>query len=143
MTPDLFPRLSNNFRVTSPKTPGYNCIAWSAEDSQHWWQPGGFWPIPTSPHDCGIGNLEQALASIGYEPCQDGSLESGFQKVALYGSALMFTHAARQLADGKWTSKLGKAEDIEHDTPDDVSGGLYGEVVGFMRRPIRTVEPLV
>ena len=68
MTPDLFPRLGKNFRLTSPKTPDDNCIAWSAEDTQHWWQPGGFWPISTSPQDCGIGNLEQAFVSIGYEP---------------------------------------------------------------------------
>jgi hypothetical protein len=55
--------------------------------------------------------------------------------VAFYGNNLLYTHAARQLSGGKWTSKLGKAEDIEHDTPDVVSGGLYGEVVAIMRRP--------
>jgi hypothetical protein len=53
-----------------------------------------------------------------------------------YGSSFLYTHAARQLPNGKWTSKLGKGEDIEHDTPDDVSGGIYGEVVEIMRRPI-------
>ena len=46
----------------------------------------------------------------------------------------VYTHAARQRPGGKWTSKLGKAEDIEHDTPDVVAGGLYGEVVLIMRR---------
>ena len=45
------------------------------------------------------------------------------------------THAARQLPNGKWTSKLGKAEDVEHESPEDVAGGVYGEVVQFMRRP--------
>ncbi|MCG8587287.1 MAG: hypothetical protein MI757_21490 [Pirellulales bacterium] len=48
----------------------------------------------------------------------------------------MYTHAARQLPDGRWTSKLGKAEDIEHDSANDVAGGLYGEVVEFMKRPV-------
>lgn len=72
--------------------------------------------------------LEAAFKSRGFAECFDGTLESGFEKVALYGSAFMSTHAARQLPDGRWTSKLGKAEDIAHDTPDDVTGGLYGEV---------------
>jgi hypothetical protein len=31
--------------------------------------------------------------------------------------------------------KLGKAEDIKHDTPDALTGGIYGEVVEIMRRP--------
>jgi len=56
------------------------------------------------------------------------------EKVALYGSFLFYTHAARQLPDGRWTSKLGRLEDIEHDTPDDVAGGLYREVAQFMKR---------
>jgi cell shape-determining protein MreC len=30
-----------------------------------------------------------------------------------------------------------KAENIEHDTPDVVAGGLYGEVVEIMRRRSR------
>jgi hypothetical protein len=37
---------------------------------------------------------------------------------------------------GKWSSKLGKAEDIEHDTPDDVAGGVYGEVVQILKRSV-------
>jgi hypothetical protein len=54
---DDFPRLTEqNYRVTSPATPDYNCIAWSA----------------------GV--------------------------------------------------------DIEHDSPDDVASGIYGEVVQFMKR---------
>jgi hypothetical protein len=36
-----FPRLTpGNHRVTSPATPAYNCVAWAAEDTEHWWQPG-------------------------------------------------------------------------------------------------------
>lgn len=74
---------------------------------------------------------------MGYVACDDGMLEAGYVKVALYGSTWYYTHAARQLSSGKWTSKLGKAEDIEHDGPDDVAGGIYGEVVLYMRRQIQ------
>jgi hypothetical protein len=78
--------------------------------------------------------LEGAFRALGYEPCADGHPEAGYEKVALYGNTTFYTHAARQLPSGKWTSKLGPFEDIEHDTPDDVAGGVYGEVMVFMRR---------
>lgn len=134
---DTFPRLTDrNHRITSEPDVGYNCIAWAAGKTEHWWQPGVFWPVESSRDDHGIGALERAFEALGYEECPDGSLEPGFEKVALYGGGLVYTHAARQLPNGKWTSKLGKAEDIDHDTPDDVAGGLYGEVVQFMKRPV-------
>ena len=133
-----FPHLTaQNHSVSSPPSTDYNCIAWSEGDTEHWWEPGVYWPVPVSPMEYGIGILEHALRSLGYEDCDDGALEPGFEKVALYGAFFFYTHAARQLPNGKWTSKLGKAEDIEHDHPDDVAGGVYGEVVQFMKRPVR------
>lgn len=134
---DDFPNLNQrNHQVTSPADVGYNCVAWSAANTEHWWQPGIFWPVKTSRENHGIAALEEAFKALGYEDCLDDSLEAGFEKVVLYGSGLLYTHAARQLPDGRWTSKLGKAEDIEHDTPDAVAGGLYGEVVQFMKRTL-------
>jgi hypothetical protein len=132
-----FPRLTKqNHQVTSPSTPDYNCIAWAAGDIEHWWQPGVHWPVATSDGDFGIGVLEQAFRMLGFEECHDANPESDYEKVALYGATLFYTHAARQLSNGRWTSKLGRLEDIEHDTPDDVAGGVYGEVVQFMKRAI-------
>jgi hypothetical protein len=134
-----FPRLKpENHRTTSLAAIDYNCVAWAAGDTENWWQPGVFWPTQTLPDDFGIGALEDAFKTLGFEPCDDDRPESGFEKVALYGNNFLYTHAARQLPDGKWTSKLGKAEDIEHDTPDVVAGGIYGEVVEIMRRPSGT-----
>lgn len=133
----VFPRLNvGNHQLTSEPDVGRNCIAWAARDTTHWWQPAKFWPTQVSRDEHGLGALEAAFKSLGFTECSDGTLESGFEKVALYGSSFMYTHAARQLSNGKWTSKLEKAEDITHDTPDDVGGGLYGEVVEYMRRPI-------
>ena len=132
-----FPNLTaENHRSTSPATPDYNCIAWAAGDIERWWQPGQYWPVATPPNDHGIGILEQAFVSLGYENSPSADLEDGFEKVALYGSFLFYTHAARQLSSGNWTSKLGRMEDIEHDDPEVVAGGVYGYVVQVMRRPI-------
>jgi hypothetical protein len=131
-----FPRLAaNRYRRTSPPDLSYNCVAWAAGDTKHWWQPGIHWPVQTARDDYGVDALERAFASLGYEACPDERLEPGFEKVAVYGYGFFYTHAARQLPDGKWTSKLGKAEDIEHDSPEDVAGGIYGEVVQVMKRP--------
>jgi hypothetical protein len=134
-----FPRLTpDNHRITSPATPDYNCVAWATGDTEHWWQPGRYWhPANWPENDFGLGALEQAFLALRYVSCgMDGSPEDGFIEVALYGSGFCYTHAARQLPSGKWTSKLGKGEDIEHDSPDDVAGGLYGEVMGIMKRSI-------
>jgi hypothetical protein len=36
-----FPRLIPlNHRETSPATAAYNCVAWAAGDTDHWWRPG-------------------------------------------------------------------------------------------------------
>ena len=137
MLPEIsFPRLTpENHRSTSPPTLDYNCIAWAAGDTENWWQPGVYWPTAVPAKDYGISVLEEAFRRMGYELCDDAGLEAGFEKVAFYGDNDMHTHAARQLPSGRWTSKLGKADDIEHDTPDDVAGGIYGEVVEIMKRP--------
>lgn len=47
---------------------------------------------------------------------------------------MLYTHVARQLTDGKWTSKLGQLEDIVHSTVDAIAGSDYGEVIQFMKR---------
>ncbi len=131
-----FPRLTpTNHRITSPRSPDYNCIAWSAEDRQHWWQPGVFWPVPAPPNDYGIGVLAQLFLFLKYADCAlDASVEPEFEKVALYSDGSFYTHACRQLPTGKWTSKLGREEDIEHETPDDVGGGVYGSVIQILKR---------
>jgi hypothetical protein len=47
----------------------------------------------------------------------------------------MWTHAARQLDNGKWTSKLGQLEDIEHESLEALSGAVYGSVVQVLKKP--------
>ena len=77
----------------------------------------------------------EAFMALSYEKCEDGSLEDGYQKIALFADdSDLPTHAARQLPNGAWTSKLGRLEDIVHDAVEDVSGPTYGAPVQFMRR---------
>jgi hypothetical protein len=77
-----------------------------------------------------------AFATLGYAACADGALEPGFEKVALFVDAQgKPKHAAKQLPNGKWSSKLGLEEDISH-----ILWGLedaeYGNVVQYLKRKI-------
>jgi hypothetical protein len=136
-----FPNLTPfNHRIVGPTNAKFNCIAWACDDTQRWWQPGPFyyWPIPCEPTEYWtVDNLLAALATAGFIKCEGGELEAGFEKLAIYAHSISeYTHAARQLPSGNWTSKLGKGELIEHDTPDAVAGGAYGSIVQFMKRPL-------
>jgi hypothetical protein len=76
----------------------------------------------------------QAYQTLGYEICDADLLETGYQKIALYIDPRGIpTHAARQLPNGKWTSKLGWLEDIEHEL-DGLVGDRYGVVGQILKR---------
>ena len=76
-----------------------------------------------------------AFGTLDYDGCADGSLEEGFEKVAIYESTSGYVaHMARQLPTGRWTSKIGQLEDIEHASPTELEGREYGKVVQYMRR---------
>lgn len=130
------PRLTaDNHVETSAATWQYNCIAWAAGSTDAWWWPvpGRYWP-EDAPREESLTAFLAAFATLGYVPSISALLEPGTEKVALYASGEQPTHAARQLANGTWTSKLGPAIDIEHATPDAVAGGVYGEVVVILAR---------
>ena len=132
---DLFPSL-RNFKITSDTDPRYNCIAWAAQDTQHWWQPAPdfYWPLDVT-FDATEAGCVAAFESLGYISCDNGDPECGFEKVAIYESHNGgVSHMARQLPSGKWTSKLGQLEDIEHENPDELEGEQYGTVTQYMKR---------
>ena len=132
-TLDSFPKITtSNCRCTSPATDDYNCIAWAYGIDSDWCQPGLFWPI--SRQDNTIDAYVELFVSIGYVRCKDALYEEGFEKIALYTINGEPTHAARQLATGKWTSKLGSDIDIEHDYPEVLDGPAYGAASIFMRK---------
>jgi hypothetical protein len=56
----------------------------------------------------------------------------GDGKIATDGE---LTRAARQLPNGKWTSKLGRWQDIEHEL-DGLVGAMYGTVRQILKRAI-------
>jgi hypothetical protein len=137
---NLFPVLkSSGYKITSPATIEYNCIAWAADDPEMWWWPDPYyqyyWP-PDVPRKATINAFVKAFETLGYMVCQTSTYVPGYEKIAIYAKTSGEpTHAARQLGSGKWTSKVGSLEDIEHDDHAGVNGETYGSVVVFMKRP--------
>jgi hypothetical protein len=134
----LFPGLQHSvYHVTSPADDVYNCIAWAASDKSRWWWPDTgahrYWPAGLL-RDESLSAFQAALASLGYSVCTGEDLEAGFEKVALFADVAGFpTHAARQLPNGRWTSKLGELEDIER-ALHALEGVEYGLATVIMKR---------
>lgn len=134
----LFPGLKDDsFQITSPPHKKYNCIAWALGDNSKWWWPHpkgtAHWPDDV-PREETISAFQHLFVTNGYESCNDDQLEPGFTKIALFARDNEIpTHAAKQLTNGRWTSKLGRSEDIEHNLR-DLEGQVYGAVVLLMKR---------
>lgn len=134
---------TSEFTGYPPNDGAYNCIAWAASDPHHFWwpQPDVDWPI-WAKRVTSIPAFVEAFKWLGYRVCKDSRLQFGYEKVALYAIGSDPKHMARQLRDGRWTSKCGGAEDITHFTLDALESygpppqGQYGRPVLYMRRPI-------
>lgn len=139
--PNLIPGKAGNHRLTSWSTSRYNCIAWAADDPMRPWWPGSISGYPHWPenaiNEVTVPAFISAFQTLDYECCDDSQLEPGFEKIAIFawpnGEP---QHAARQLSDGAWTSKMGAYywPDIRHSTLDAVAGPSYGNPVQFMKR---------
>src|SRR5919112_1169607 len=121
----------DNYTVTSDETDEYNCVGWAASAVE----PGQWWPLPDAPEyywperarrDETPEAFAEGFATLGYQRCPSGDHEPGFEKIGVFVSRGVPTHVARQLPNGRWTSKLGDWEDIEHADLRALSGGMYG-----------------
>lgn len=112
----------------------------TAGDTERWWWPNPlfyYWPQGT-PLEETLAAFVQAFATLGFIPCNDDTLEPGFEKIAIYvNSQGKPTHAARQLHNGRWSSKLGREIDIEHSLV-GLTNSEYGSVAQILKRPSET-----
>ncbi|MXZ92075.1 MAG: hypothetical protein F4Z05_11465 [Chloroflexi bacterium] len=133
-----FPRLaSEGFEIVGEPTTQYNCIAYAAGYASDWWWPDGinYWPPWATPTER-TESLIEVFDGLGYEQCDDSHAETGYQKVALYEEEGEMKHAAVQMSDGAWRSKMGQGPLIEHRSPESLSGGIYGDATVYMRRAV-------
>lgn len=86
------------------------------------------------PSEISLENYKSVFEHLGYVECSTSDFEVGYEKIAIYvDDDFVPCHAARQLVNGNWTSKLGDWQDIEHHS-------LYSlESSPFMESPYGTV----
>lgn len=134
----IFPNsLIEPFIITSPQTPYYNCIAWAFDDDTKWYWPDPdemyFWPKEI-PRTVEVNSFVELYRLIRYEVCESSEFELGYEKIAIFSDNLgLPTHAAKQLQNGHWTSKLGCEYDIQH-TIESINNGAYGNAAIYMVR---------
>ena len=136
----LLPLLNDGrWEFTSEATSEYNCAAWAAGVTDRIW-----WPEPEAPEyywpairrDGTVEAMIEGFAVVGYLPCDNGDFEPRIEKLAIYVVGEDSPkHVARQLPDGRWTSKIGDLEDIAHTSIRDVAAGRYGYPRFFLSRP--------
>ena len=133
-----FPNLAD-WQETSSATRIYNCYAFAVGEDFSSLGPAPpniyYWPANVK-RSYELDSFVRAFSTEGFASCSDGSLVDGIEKLAMYvdrqGEVL---HAARQLSDGRWTSKIGEDEDIVHALLDQLAGDEYGQPTHFMQRP--------
>ena len=132
-----FPGLADDDPLVAESAdPNYNCVAWAVGVTDAWWWPceaDAHWPEGVA-DVLSLEAMVAALGTEGYLPCPDGVPEDGFEKAAIYCRNQLPTHVARQLANGRWSSKLGRDCLVSHATPGGVESAVYGRVELYLRR---------
>jgi hypothetical protein len=133
-----FPRLGEEFEVLAPASVMYNCIGWSLGNTGAWvWPTDGQQPAY-------LPNFDALYRYYGFRRVKGLEFRRwpGHDKVVLYAvrksdGSIQPTHAARQMPDGSWSSKLGSLPLIRHLHPNDIAGPSYGVpyVIYVRKRP--------
>lgn len=138
MYSSYFPHSNNkNFIIKSPVDKNYNCIAcaYGLNTCRMWPNKLGFyWPNNVSKTE-DIKSFIELFEKIGYIICEDGSYEENYEKVGLYELNNKPTHAARQINQNWWITKLGPMHDIIH-TEEALKDGEYGNITVYLKRSL-------
>lgn len=130
----LLPNLEDlsSIIITSNATNEYNCVGWALNKTE-WYEPGFVWPEGLLEDDTLAAYVELFIRE-GYifDGTYNYELELGYEKVAVYGTVDKVEHVSRQLPNGKWTSKLGTENDVEHNLFD--LDDHYGPLIGILKR---------
>jgi hypothetical protein len=140
-----WPKLkAGNYRYCSQATPRYNCVALAVGDERHWWEQGIHGGRVRWEQGAGddVDGWAQVFIRAGYQQAElNTDREPGYEKVAIYVGLedLRPTHVAK--SDGStWKSKLGKLQDIEHESLELLEGDAgweYGIVERILKRRLQ------
>jgi hypothetical protein len=134
-----------NHTVTSGMTPEYNCVSHAIYEDliSLWPDDDNRWPISVECSET-IEAFVKLFSQMAFKevPLIESNAVAGYEKIAIFAVDEVPTHVARQLDNGRWTSKLGTLADIDHADLRCLENGEYGIVVRVMRR-INTGRPPV
>ena len=135
------------YEITSKKDDTFNCISWAIDDIDYRWWPKtppellGYRWRNDAPNEPTLAAFIKLFTLFGYASTElnDIGLEEGIEKVAIYGRDDVPEHAAWQLPNGKWSSKIGRNKDVSHSTLMALTDGpnrksIYGIVLAVLRR---------
>jgi hypothetical protein len=147
--PKKFPKLKevpfSVADVTSKQTLAYNCAAYAFKDeTKQWWpidpKKAGrryHWPEGL-PRNNSVEDFFLAFELEGFEKCDTGEHEEGYEKIAIYvDESNIPQHLARDTGDGRWQSKLGDLQDIHQHTLEAIETADYGKAKYFMRKRLK------
>lgn len=122
---------------SSDATHKYNCTAFAGGDVTKRWEPLHHWHLRAIRSSHFRALESQYYHEKQYVRCDNGEIEDGYEKIAIYADEWDdWQHAARLREDGWWESKIGNGEDICHRTLECLEGIEYGKVVQFLKRRV-------
>lgn len=134
-----FPNISlSNSTVVGFGTSRYNCAGYAFGDTKRWWWPSSpeygeyeYWPEGFS-RNHSVQNFDELFEAVNATEVPEkfwNDVHPGWVSIALYvDDDNVPMHLARLADDGRWISKTGAEELIEHEHLEDIGGGLYGHV---------------
>lgn len=133
-------RLDDRFRINSPRTSVYNCIAFALGLTDRWVDPsvnipGHWWPPLQQSDPYSDKSLIEVFEFFGFTECEDNNIEDGYDKVALFGNDDVWKHAAKIVDENLEHSKFGNCWDAYH-KPESVFGPVYGYIYTYMKRKV-------
>jgi hypothetical protein len=134
--------------IKSPKTIKYNCAAFAVGQEDYWFECADeslkqlylgscefHWPENIL-QNASLNAYIELYEQHGFEKLSslNADFVGGVTKIALYGKGDDFMHASKQMPDGRWASKLGPLQDVEHDNLRVLEGPTYGMVKAIMQK---------
>ena len=132
-----FPALVGKDYDLSDEDFNNNCLGFALGDLYNWWEPPGghgqYWP-PGFSEDITVNTVEAIIRVHGFTiEVSRGDLPET-EAIAIYAVGDEWTHFAK-FSNGVWKSKLGEGHDVARVNLDDLTIGIYGQVVKVLSRP--------
>lgn len=140
----LFPLLTDYELIPNSESMEYNCISHTLNinnDISWPFDNNNYWPVS---RDLTKESFDKFYEFHGFEKMNllDFSYDSKYIKVALYTNKGIPTHAAIQVDEFFWESKIGELGIIKHDLF-EIEDNVYGEVAQIYRKLKTTNESII